>query len=685
MGIDPVRKPSARPTPLAPQKLLPSLPANKPAQPPTSPPASAPTFGPSLPEPHARGSAPAAKPAPERQAEIDRFVTENARHQTKVGPIRLDSNGGERVGEALRGDSSLGRLTPAERTYLAEESVKAWDGQTDDNGGRRENIDEAVDAVRGDSAASRTLARALAAPALGEDDAIRTAGAIITAEGTTQRHGEMFDAAAKLDIGAVAQSYQGNETALSRRLANTDQNTRQNAWSLAADPGRLTEQSQQALATSLFFADKGGAGASPEYRRKMAEAIALARQPGDSPQDKMARDVMASNIADVMETEGGRDMLLSSDATTGSRLWALNEVARGDVRLDARQYDGLEAPALANAPGNPGAAASGGQPSEGEVYADLAQMALDVSGIVDPTPVSDGANALISLFRGKIGDALISAAGMVPYLGDLAKVGKLEKWVKTIENVVDLAGRSAKFMDKVRPMLEGLQKALKAIPESVLGKLPKSAQDAIQGMISKLDDAIAAGARRAPLVVDDAVGSAKQLPDGRVIKVGDSPTVNRRPDGSLEVTKANGTTGKINEPRTDIDSTKTVTHADGSATYTKTTGETLTYDADGFPVFDSKADIFLDAQHIGTGSKSAHFKASNEALREELTKDPGLKEKMGLTDQQYDWLMEGSAKSSSPPGLTWHHHQDTGKMQLVDKDIHADFGHLGGMSIWGKS
>ncbi|MFH7026389.1 MAG: DUF4157 domain-containing protein [Heteroscytonema crispum UTEX LB 1556] len=37
----------------------------------------------------------------------------------------------------------------------------------------------------------------------------------------------------------------------------------------------------------------------------------------------------------------------------------------------------------------------------------------------------------------------------------------------------------------------------------------------------------------------------------------------------------------------------------------------------------------------------------------------------------------------SPPGLTWHHHKEVGKMQLLDRDIHAAFLHKGGKSIWG--
>jgi hypothetical protein len=32
------------------------------------------------------------------------------------------------------------------------------------------------------------------------------------------------------------------------------------------------------------------------------------------------------------------------------------------------------------------------------------------------------------------------------------------------------------------------------------------------------------------------------------------------------------------------------------------------------------------------------------------------------------------------PGLTWHHHQEIGKMQLLPRDIHTSAKHAGGMN-----
>jgi hypothetical protein len=38
--------------------------------------------------------------------------------------------------------------------------------------------------------------------------------------------------------------------------------------------------------------------------------------------------------------------------------------------------------------------------------------------------------------------------------------------------------------------------------------------------------------------------------------------------------------------------------------------------------------------------------------------------------------------ATSPPGYTWHHNEELGVMQLVEKDVHQAFGHTGGFKYW---
>ncbi|MEM6738244.1 MAG: HNH endonuclease, partial [Bacteroidota bacterium] len=78
----------------------------------------------------------------------------------------------------------------------------------------------------------------------------------------------------------------------------------------------------------------------------------------------------------------------------------------------------------------------------------------------------------------------------------------------------------------------------------------------------------------------------------------------------------------------------------------------------GFPNFKNhlfkggKNDVFIKP----TGTRAGDFAAANRAA--------------GYT--------------STPKGFTWHHHQTTGRMQLVNSKIHSQTGHTGGFSLWGN-
>jgi len=102
-----------------------------------------------------------------------------------------------------------------------------------------------------------------------------------------------------------------------------------------------------------------------------------------------------------------------------------------------------------------------------ELGLDLLQLALDLAGIVDPTPASDGASGLISLARGQWFDAAISGISMVPYIGDLAKAGKLPKYLRSLERAVELAGKSKKAAEALLPGFRKLKEALDLIPAGV--------------------------------------------------------------------------------------------------------------------------------------------------------------------------------------------------------------------------
>jgi len=95
-----------------------------------------------------------------------------------------------------------------------------------------------------------------------------------------------------------------------------------------------------------------------------------------------------------------------------------------------------------------------------------------------------------------------------------------------------------------------------------------------------------------------------------------------------------------------------------------------------FPVFDSEFDAQLP-EDLYQASDKEQFAECNKQLKESVDKDPDLASK--FTPEQLEQIENGD----TPDGYTWHHNEETGKMQLVDADVHAKTGHTGGKTIWG--
>ncbi|MDM5212685.1 T7SS effector LXG polymorphic toxin [Peribacillus sp. NJ4] len=100
------------------------------------------------------------------------------------------------------------------------------------------------------------------------------------------------------------------------------------------------------------------------------------------------------------------------------------------------------------------------------------------------------------------------------------------------------------------------------------------------------------------------------------------------------------------------------------------------YDKDGFPIFQSKFEIYLPEKYF-LETDAAQFEYLSKTLSEEIISIPELAEK--FTAKEYEVLKEGRV----PKTLTWHHHQETGRMQIVDYFEHQAAGHTGGRAIWG--
>lgn len=178
----------------------------------------------------------------------------------------------------------------------------------------------------------------------------------------------------------------------------------------------------------------------------------------------------------------------------------LTPVERGDL---SRALDGGAAasPVPANDAG----------PDPVTLGLDLTQLALDITGIIEPTPISDGSNTVISagraigaLFSGDFGEAgghalngVLSAAGILPYLGDAAKAGKIGKWAQTVSDAISAIAANPALRSALEPGLRAVKDAVGAIPQGAIDALPASARDALQRMRGQLDEFFGASARHA--------------------------------------------------------------------------------------------------------------------------------------------------------------------------------------------
>lgn len=95
-----------------------------------------------------------------------------------------------------------------------------------------------------------------------------------------------------------------------------------------------------------------------------------------------------------------------------------------------------------------------------------------------------------------------------------------------------------------------------------------------------------------------------------------------------------------------------------------------------FPEFKPPFEAKLPDE-ILKASDAEQFKYCNNQLQEAVDQNTELSAKFTKTQ------LEQTADGYKPDGYTWHHHQEAGRMQLVDSETHMRTGHTGGKEIWG--
>lgn len=94
---------------------------------------------------------------------------------------------------------------------------------------------------------------------------------------------------------------------------------------------------------------------------------------------------------------------------------------------------------------------------------------------------------------GEYVQAGISVVSLIPYIGDLAKAGKIPKFARVIGKVITRVAQDAQFAERATPILKKIHTAIGTILDSPrLRKcLPEGVYDQLKSIRSKLDDLFA--------------------------------------------------------------------------------------------------------------------------------------------------------------------------------------------------
>jgi uncharacterized Zn-binding protein involved in type VI secretion len=144
-----------------------------------------------------------------------------------------------------------------------------------------------------------------------------------------------------------------------------------------------------------------------------------------------------------------------------------------------------------------------------ELIKELAISAVDLVGIVDPTPISDGVGAFLSLRQGDFIGAGLSLISIVPYAGDA--LGKTAKGARMVKRLNKIRKRMKFLRGKIAK--KRLLASQRAVPSGAASKLdnlkitPTKADEVITSKYGKhLDDSKKGGglAQNNTEVLDDA-------------------------------------------------------------------------------------------------------------------------------------------------------------------------------------
>ncbi|MCY8126306.1 HNH endonuclease [Bacillus spizizenii] len=134
--------------------------------------------------------------------------------------------------------------------------------------------------------------------------------------------------------------------------------------------------------------------------------------------------------------------------------------------------------------------------------------------------------------------------------------------------------------------------------------------------------------------------------------------------------------GKLLVKQTLKSTTKKIAVRNGKLVGKKHPKTGVKFNSKGFPIFASKYNYNLPMSLIKS-SNGTQFKNANASLKKAINTWEHAKK---FNKYQIQDIKNGK----TPRGYIWHHHENTGRLQLVNRTIHEKTGHTGGKSIWGS-
>ena len=205
-----------------------------------------------------------------------------------------------------------------------------------------------------------------------------------------------------------------------------------------------------------------------------------------NPGSRDGQELLAHELTHIVQQNGGIQRKIVQHQTTEQKIvQMMPKVKSGNLSVKDAQI------ALAKA--------------NKELAFELAQTAADIAGIVDPTPISDGISAAMSLAKGDYVGAGLSIVSMIPYLGDT--IGKPIKAARNGKKILKLRKEIAELIQIIEKFSPAGRKASAKTKDAVAQEI----KQVLKPTLGNTKNKITLSANRAKHLVDNLIENPKSI------------------------------------------------------------------------------------------------------------------------------------------------------------------------------